>query len=61
MTFPALIHGLLVFADSLDATTDELPAVCEQQRLTLSALARAAELTAKRLQREQAERELEAA
>jgi hypothetical protein len=53
-----IVHALLVGADALDSVVDELPdTVCKDQRLLLSALARAASITADRLQKEERERE----
>jgi uncharacterized membrane protein YcaP (DUF421 family) len=58
---PAFVHALLVGADALDKTVDELPeSVCKDARIILSALARAAQLTATQLQAEARERETRA-
>jgi hypothetical protein len=57
MNTAELVHACFVMADSCDAVCDELPSVAEQQRLTLSALSRAFQLTGDRLKREAAERE----
>ena len=51
------IHFALAFADALDATTDEMPSIADDARITLSALARACQLTAERLKAEEADRE----
>jgi hypothetical protein len=53
-----IIHALFVASDQLDAVVDEMPeGPCEQARITLSALARAAQLTAEQLKAEEADRE----
>lgn len=58
MTVAPIIHALLVGADQLDKVVDEMPeAVCGEQRLLLTALARAAQLTADKLQSEERDRE----
>jgi hypothetical protein len=52
------IHALFVAADNLDKTVDEMPQEpCKDARIILSALARAAQLTATQLQAEARERE----
>jgi hypothetical protein len=57
-TLAPIVHALLVGADQLDKVVDEMPdGVCKEQRLLLSALARAAALTADKLQTEEHERE----
>ena len=57
MSHAALIHALFVAGDQLDRVVDELPSVAEQSAITISALARACQLTAERLKSEEQERE----
>jgi hypothetical protein len=57
MTMPHIIHALFVAADKLERVSDELPAVTEPQAILLTAIARAAQLTAEHLKQEEAERE----
>lgn len=53
-----IVHALFVAADKLDEVVDEMPqSVCTDQRVTLSALARACQLTAEQLKAEEAQRE----
>ena len=54
---PQLVHLLFTLGDALDRVTDELPGIAEDTRITLSALARACQLTAQQLQCEAAARE----
>jgi hypothetical protein len=58
MNTAQVINLLFVLADSCDAAVREMPStVCDEQRLTLTGLARAFQLTGDRLKREAAERE----
>lgn len=53
----AIIHALLVAGDKLELVTLEMPEVAEPQALLLTALARAAQLTAEHLKAEETARE----
>lgn len=58
MSLAPLVHALFVLGDQLDRTCDEMPEpICKDQRVTLSALARACQLTAEQLKAEEAQRE----
>lgn len=57
MTPAQTIHALFVAADQLELVADELPGVAEPQAILLTALARAAQLTAEKLKGEATERE----
>lgn len=53
-----IIHALLVAGDNLDKVADELPApICTDAQIMLTALARAAQLTAEQLKQEETARE----
>jgi hypothetical protein len=57
MNTAQLCHALFVAADKLDEVTMELPNIAEPQAIMLTALARAAQLTAETLKAEEAARE----
>jgi hypothetical protein len=52
-----IIHALFVAADQLDRVVDEMPEpICGEQRVMLTALARAAQLTAEELKKQESAR-----